>query len=148
MSENKKKCTYFYLTTYGRSLPKEQEGLNVGKLDACIKVWQLMPAVCRSKAEENRAKCWVDNLCPKFAEGTTSPKCRKIKRSLLIFIWRLTGEVCRRRYYRLPASSHRFGFVLRLRFAQLALRGTTSSWLQASLHPAHFVLQFSISCNS
>ena len=27
-----------------------------------------------------------------FAEGTTSPKCRKIKRSLLIFIWRLTGE--------------------------------------------------------
>ena len=33
----------------------------------------------------------VLGLCPK-----TSPKCRKIKRSLLLFIWRLTGEVCRR----------------------------------------------------
>ena len=29
MSENKKKFTYFYLTTYGRSLPKEQQGLDV-----------------------------------------------------------------------------------------------------------------------
>ena len=24
-----------------------QTGLDIGKLDACIKVWQLMPAVCR-----------------------------------------------------------------------------------------------------
>ena len=30
MSENKKKFTYFYLTTYGRSLPEEQQGLDVG----------------------------------------------------------------------------------------------------------------------
>ena len=29
MSENKKKFTYFYLTTYGRSLPEEQQGLDV-----------------------------------------------------------------------------------------------------------------------
>ena len=41
--------------------------------------WQLMPEVCRSKAEENRAKCWVDNLCPQFAEGTTSPKCQTME---------------------------------------------------------------------
>ena len=32
-------------------------------------------------------------------------------------------------------------FVLRLRFAQLTVRGTASTELQASLHPAHFVLR-------
>ena len=26
---------------------QRKQGLNVGKLDACIKVWQLMPVVCR-----------------------------------------------------------------------------------------------------
>ena len=32
---------------------------------------QLMPAVCRSEAEENRAECWVYNLCPQFARGSS-----------------------------------------------------------------------------
>ena len=72
----------------------KKQGLNVVKVQACLRLWQLMPAVCRSEAEEQRTlnvrqwnACipigWLtgevcqrktglnvgfDNLCPQFAE--------------------------------------------------------------------------------
>ena len=70
-----------------------KQGLDVGKVQACLRLWQLMPAVCRRKTgldvlcpQFAQTKCsvkqgWIlenltlaskfDNLCPQFAEGTS-----------------------------------------------------------------------------
>ena len=48
-----------------------------------------MSDVCRSKAEKNMTRCWVYNLCPKFAEGNSkrySKKEEKIQTKIMSYV--------------------------------------------------------------
>ena len=39
-----------------------KQGLDVGKVDACIKVWQLMPAVCTNEVQGEKYLFWDKKL--------------------------------------------------------------------------------------